>query len=303
MSVPFASAAYRGAATAVAVAVMALTPARASAETAAAAPASAAAPAPASAAASAPASAAASAPAAAPAAATAAAPATATAPAPAPLAAATAATPLNVRPTHPVTYASDPVGAGFGWKLGLFGLALAGGYFLWKRRAPASATPAPKIRIVARQAVGVRSEILIVEIEGDRLLLGVTPQSIARIGDLPPAEPEAQSSAELDPRASPAAVAARAQELAREFDRARRPAPSRERGDVGARISALLGNPGAMVPAPVIATRSAGAQRGRAAGRHVDLVVDGDVDVGEPAGAVGHVEEQARGLLRAARRP
>jgi flagellar protein FliO/FliZ len=289
---------------ALALAATALTPALAWAESAA------------PVASAAPSAAASAAPAAAPAAASAAVAAPPAAPTPAVAAVATAATPLNVRPSHPVTYAADPVGAGFGWKLGLLGLALAGGWFLWKRRAPVGSVAAPKIRIVARQAVGVRSEILIVEIEGDRLLLGVTPQSIARIGDLPPAEPEAEASVEPDPRARPAAVAARAQELAREFERARGSSRDAGRegreppgGNVGARISALLGNPGGMVPAPVIATRGASVTasgRGRKSGRNVDYVVDDEVDVGDAhggQGGAGHVEEQARGLLRAARRP
>jgi flagellar biogenesis protein FliO len=253
----------------------------------------------------------------------------------APVAAATGATPLTVRPTHPVTFASDPGHLGVGWKLALIGLALGGGFWFWKRRAPAGATPAPKIRIVARQAVGVRSEILIVEIEGDRLLLGVTPQNIARIGDLPPEayrevegdttpisdardlRDERDARAPREPRDSRSesdfalrtGVSAYAREQTRDVSRddrderdVRTPRSSAGR-DVSARISALLGNP-QLEPAPVITAR--GASRGRAARTAVPReearpVSDSrvELDANEPA----PVEAQARGLLRAARRP
>lgn len=267
----------------------------------------------------------------APTAATAAPPLAVPAPTAAPVAAATGATPLTVRASHPVTYAADPAHASLGWKLGLIALGLGGGFWFWKRRAPKGAAPAPRIRIVARQSVGVRSEILIVEIEGDRLLLGVTPQSIARIGDLPPEgfreldrepardlgfeAPDARRDErdERDARGGERDVALRtgvsayAREQSREVPASRDErdvrasgAPSQRR-DMSARISALLGNP-QLEPAPVITTRGARGGRGARAATREALVLRDDRD--EPATPQPvAVEEQARGLLRAGRRP
>lgn len=42
------------------------------------------------------------------------------------------------------------------------------------------------IRIVAHQSLGARSSIMIVEVEQQRLVLGVTPQSINLLHQLPP---------------------------------------------------------------------------------------------------------------------
>lgn len=104
-------------------------------------------------------------------------PAPVTAPAP------TAGTPLSLRP------APSPLGTGggagsLGPQLALAALIGAAGLWAWKRRARRkdAAYAAPKI--LARTAVGVRSELLVVEVDGQTMLIGVTPQSIQRIAVL-----------------------------------------------------------------------------------------------------------------------
>jgi flagellar protein FliO/FliZ len=103
-------------------------------------------------------------------------------PAPAP-----AATPLAVRPSRPVELAPEPRGLGLGAKLGLGALVLLGGAWVYvqTRNAKKNAPKKPSLRIAARAGIGVRSELLIVEVEGQRLLLGVTPGSVQRLAVLP----------------------------------------------------------------------------------------------------------------------
>jgi len=70
-------------------------------------------------------------------------------------------------------------------KLGLCGLVFAGAAtFYLKKRAP-GAPVGPTIKVAARTSIGVRSEILLVDVDGHRLLLGVTPSSVRTLSVLP----------------------------------------------------------------------------------------------------------------------
>ncbi len=104
-------------------------------------------------------------------------------PAPAPAAAPTAGTPLNLRPA-PTPFGTGGGAGSLGPQLALAALIGAAGLWAWKRRARQrdAAYAAPKI--LARTAVGVRSELLVVEVDGQTMLIGVTPQSIQRIAVL-----------------------------------------------------------------------------------------------------------------------
>jgi len=65
------------------------------------------------------------------------------------------------------------------WKFlaGFAGLAAALWY--WKRRAPsASASPAPELQVVRRATLGNRGEVVVIDVAGQRMLLGVTPTSV-----------------------------------------------------------------------------------------------------------------------------
>lgn len=98
-----------------------------------------------------------------------------------------AATPLVVRSSHPVELQPEAPNTMLGIKLGV-GLAVVGaGLWAWKRRGQAAAVRPRTLTISARKAVGVRSELLVVEIDGHSILLGVTPGSIQRLATLPDA--------------------------------------------------------------------------------------------------------------------
>jgi flagellar biogenesis protein FliO len=93
---------------------------------------------------------------------------------------ATPQTPLQLRVKDP----PPPVPSRPSWPLQVFligGLILGtGAYVVWKRKAPnfSLGELEPSLRIVSRVAAGVRSEILLVDADGTRLVIGVTPGSM-----------------------------------------------------------------------------------------------------------------------------
>jgi flagellar protein FliO/FliZ len=101
-------------------------------------------------------------------------------------------TPLALRPSKPLELAPEPQHAGVGWKI-VAGLVVVGGAFLYarKRARPGKAADA-ELTIVRRAAVGMRSELLVVNVEGQRLLIGVTPHSIQSLAILDAEEPHAR---------------------------------------------------------------------------------------------------------------
>jgi len=71
-------------------------------------------------------------------------------------------------------------------KLGACGLILGGALFAMKKRGLLKAAPREHtMTIVGRTAIGVRSELLLVDVDGQKLLLGVTPNSISRLAVMP----------------------------------------------------------------------------------------------------------------------
>jgi hypothetical protein len=121
-------------------------------------------------------------------------------------------TPLQVRPSKPLALETSDHGPGVAWKVLAVALIAAAGFFVWQRR---SGRPGDKrdltLQILRRTSVGVRSELVVVEVEGQRLLLGVTPHSIQSLLILPEEssamEEELALGAELPP--VPAAAAPR----------------------------------------------------------------------------------------------
>ncbi len=94
-----------------------------------------------------------------------------------------AATPLALRP-KPLELAHDPPQSGLGWKVvALMALLGGGAYYLRKRARPARVDDG-RLVIVRRTSIGLRSELLVVNVEGQRLLLGVTPHSIQSLAVL-----------------------------------------------------------------------------------------------------------------------
>lgn len=95
-------------------------------------------------------------------------------------------TPLAARPTKPLTLAPEPASTPWGYKV-LAGFGVAAAAALWirnKRRMTTKTTKRSRIDVLARQSVGVRSELLVVEVDGTRLFLGMTPNSIQTLSAL-----------------------------------------------------------------------------------------------------------------------
>ena len=116
---------------------------------------------------------------------------------------AASATPLVVRPASRSRLAPDTPDSGFGWKVVAF-LALLGGgaYYLRKRVRPSGVANDGSLTIVRRTSIGIRSELLVVNVEGQRLLIGVTPNSIQSLAILDADEPVALARTTIEDEAS-----------------------------------------------------------------------------------------------------
>jgi flagellar biosynthetic protein FliO len=96
--------------------------------------------------------------------------------------------PLALRKTNdkPLELIAPSPTNGWGYKLALCGIIIAGAVWLLKKRAllkPPAQTHA--MTIVGRTPIGVRNELILVDVDGQKLLLGVTPSSITRLAVLP----------------------------------------------------------------------------------------------------------------------
>ncbi len=133
-------------------------------------------------------------------------------------------TPLPVRPSRPLSLARVSHGPVDSWKFlaGFAGLAAALWY--WKRRDPsASASPAPELQVVRRAALGNRGEVVVIDVAGQRILLGVTPTSVQMLTMLDePAAPRATETVADDAGMSFEARLTAAHALASARDDARR---------------------------------------------------------------------------------
>jgi flagellar protein FliO/FliZ len=100
-------------------------------------------------------------------------------------AAAEPGTPLALRPSKPLELAKEPPSGGsLGWKIVAILLVLGGvALFARKRLQPVVISDA-RLNIVRRTGIGLRSELVIVDVDGQRLLLGVTPSSIQMLATL-----------------------------------------------------------------------------------------------------------------------
>jgi flagellar protein FliO/FliZ len=100
------------------------------------------------------------------------------------------ATPLALRPSRSLDLPDERPSSGVGLRLGGVALVAVVGAWLWKQRKPAP-TPSsiPVLQILRRTSIGVRSELILVDMDGQRLLLGVTPNSIQNLYIMAPSEP------------------------------------------------------------------------------------------------------------------
>ena len=92
-------------------------------------------------------------------------------------------TPLSLRPA-PAPFGAGQSPTSLMPQLALVALIGAAGLWMWKRRSALKTEPSRAPRILARTPVGVRSELLVVEVDGQQMLIGVTPQTIQRIAVL-----------------------------------------------------------------------------------------------------------------------
>jgi flagellar protein FliO/FliZ len=137
----------------------------------------------------------------------------ASAPTPTPAASAPAATPLQLRETapHALELAPEPAANSL-WKLGaILALLGAGAYALKKhneKNKPAETVRS--LKVLKKLSIGVRTELMVVDVDGQRLLLGVTPSSIQTLAALPDPEPmempepERESTSRISPTVRPA---------------------------------------------------------------------------------------------------
>ena len=177
------------------------------------------------------------------------------------------ATPLNVRPSiaSPLSLAPSHEGLGLGYKVLAFAV-VAGGLVLYARkRRGGRGLDAPKSRIdiLARSGLGVRSELVVVEVDGTRLLVGMTPSTVQTLAVLDATAVENTEVAEEEaPRAN----------------------------DIGDRVRSLLGNddgPGMRMPQ----IKSAGSARNRT------RTASRDLHASKSTMGMRDVAGQARGLL------
>jgi flagellar biogenesis protein FliO len=95
-----------------------------------------------------------------------------------------------VRPTKPLELAPQPSSSRLGTGLVAIAALVGAGFWFLKKRQAKPAAAKRTIEIIARRTIGVRSELLVVEIDGHGLLIGVTPGAIQRLAVLPDAEGE-----------------------------------------------------------------------------------------------------------------
>jgi len=94
------------------------------------------------------------------------------------------ATPLVLRPTKAIELSHEPAHTPLGWKLAAVAAVVGGAAFAFRNRLRSRVAEDTELTIVRRTAVGFRSELLVVNVEGQRLLLGVTPHSIQSLAAL-----------------------------------------------------------------------------------------------------------------------
>ncbi|MFO0592293.1 MAG: flagellar biosynthetic protein FliO [Polyangiaceae bacterium] len=204
-------------------------------------------------------------------------------------------TPLNLRPA-PAPFGAGQTPGSLMPQLALVALIGAAGLWMWKRRASQRTEPNRAPRILARTPVGVRSELLVVEVDGQQMLIGVTPQTIQRIAVLSQINVAAPAGNVLiqDLPDEPGFRSLWNDDTLRDVEPPRPSYPAQSLAEAAARMNAMA--------------RSAAASRAVAAGssqsipkartiKGAPLPPESGTHRVKPVGA--EVEEQARGLLDA----
>ena len=84
----------------------------------------------------------------------------------------------------------SPAASSVGWKFAAALAIIGGAAFYLRKRVRPEAAGDTQLTIVRRASIGLRSELLVVNVEGQRLLIGVTPHSIQSLAILDADEPQ-----------------------------------------------------------------------------------------------------------------
>lgn len=195
-----------------------------------------------------------------------------------------AATPLTTRASPPLSLAPTDQPSHVGYKLFAFVVVVLGaGVWLRRKRGRALATPKARVDVLGRTSVGVRSELVVIEVDRTRLLVGVTPGTIQTLAVLDPAEPVEVAASTAELAAEPAEVAASPAELAAE------PAGEGETGGIGRRalldLRRMIGPRAAASPSPAPRRPRSTSKFARVAGQAKGLLLalEEPVEDGGPA--------------------
>lgn len=121
------------------------------------------------------------------------APAASAAPAPAPAA-------LPMRDSKPLTLAQPPASTSWPYKLAFGALIVVGGVVAWKKKRGGGAIGKPAareatLRVAARAPLGMRAEVAVIEVDGMRVLVGVTGTNVQALAVLPDDDAETAATA------------------------------------------------------------------------------------------------------------
>ncbi|MEO8798738.1 MAG: flagellar biosynthetic protein FliO [Polyangiaceae bacterium] len=98
----------------------------------------------------------------------------------------------NAQAAHPMSLMADPA-QGASWKIvGILGVMCAAAWAFKKKQEKKKPVDTVKsLQVLRKLSVGVRSELLVIDIDGQRLLIGVTPSTITTLASIPEVELEA----------------------------------------------------------------------------------------------------------------
>jgi flagellar biogenesis protein FliO len=110
---------------------------------------------------------------------------------------------LSLRPSQPLELESSSSGPSIGGGLLLLALVAGGALLAHRARKAKTARLAPyTLRVLSRTPIGIRSELAVIEVDDQVILLGVTPSSIQRIAELSPDAALARASEPVAPAAA-----------------------------------------------------------------------------------------------------
>lgn len=128
--------------------------------------------------------------------------------------------------------------------LGVAGVAIAAFALFKRKKIQGTKSSGVEVKIVGRTALGMRTEVCVVDVGGERLVLGVTPTTVTTLSILQDAPVELGELADLSEPREATTVRTRARSLAEEpesallrlLDNARKqtanvPVPARQTGD------------------------------------------------------------------------